>query len=321
MSVSFYNVLEVPETATHDEIKKSYRKLSMIHHPDKPGGDKERFQKISEAYETLSDQDKKREYDMRNQNPFMRMGSFSQDSNSNVNSVEEMLANLFMNGGGGGMPFSPFGNMFAHQGMGQGMGQGMPNIQVFHNGIPVNIQQGLQKPTPIIKTLDVPIDKILTGTTLPVEIERWTIIEGNKVFEKETIYITVPKGVDDGEILILRDKGNSMRDDCKGDIKMFIKIENNTDFKRVGLDLIIEKTISVKEALCGFSFELKYITGKNYTITNNSGNIISNGYKKIIPNMGFSRDEHTGSLIIVFNVTFPEKLSEKSIESLKVIDF
>ena len=77
----------------------------------------------------------------------------------------------------------------------------------------------------------------------------------------------------------------------------------------------------MKEALCGFSFELKYITGKVYTITNNSGNIISHGYQKIIPNMGLTRDDHTGNLLIIFDVKFPEKLSEEVLTALKVIDF
>jgi DnaJ family protein A protein 2 len=179
----------------------------------------------------------------------------------------------------------------------------------------------MQKPTPIIKNLVVPIDKILTGTTIPVDIERWIIQDGNKVFENETVYVTVPKGIDDGEIIVLRDRGNVSREDCKGDIKLFIKVENETEFKRSGLDLIYEKTISVKEALCGFTFELKYITGKVYTINNSSGNIISHGYRKIIPNMGFSRDQHTGNLIIIFNVKFPEKLTEEAMEQLKKIDF
>ncbi len=141
------------------------------------------------------------------------------------------------------------------------------------------------------------------------------------MFENETLYITVPKGIDEGEIIILRDKGNISSEDCKGDVKLFIKIENNTEFKRNGLDLILEKTISVKEALCGFTFELKYITGKVYTINNSSGNIINDGYKKIIPNMGFSREQHVGNLIIVFNIKFPEKLGEETLEQLKKIDF
>jgi DnaJ family protein A protein 2 len=178
----------------------------------------------------------------------------------------------------------------------------------------------MQKPTPIIKNIVVPIDKILTGTTIPLEIERWMIEGGNKVFETETVYIPVPKGIDDGEMIVLREKGNVLREDCKGDIKLFIKIDNDTEFKRSGLDLIFEKSITVKEALCGFSFDLKYITGKTYTINNHSGNIISNGYRKLIPNMGFSREQHNGNLIIIFNVKFPEKLTTEIIEQLKVID-
>ena len=143
----------------------------------------------------------------------------------------------------------------------------------------------------------------------------------NKVFEHETIYVSVPKGMDEGELIVLKDKGHVVNENCKGDIKIVVKIENNTNFQRQGLDLILQKTISIKEALCGFTFDLKYITGKNYTINNNAGNIIPNGYKKIIPNMGFSRDEHTGNLIIIFDVKFPEKLSDSTIDALKNIEF
>jgi DnaJ family protein A protein 2 len=192
-----------------------------------------------------------------------------------------------------------------------------PFIRVFHNGIQVN----QQKPTPIIKHIVIPIDKILTGTTIPVDIDRWIIQDGHKVFENETIYVTIPKGIDEGEMLVLKEKGNVLRDDCKGDIKLFIKIENNTMFKRSGLDLIYEKSITIKEALCGFSFELKYVTGKVYTINNASGNIISHGYKKVIPNMGFSRDQHIGNLVIIFTVKFPDKLTPEVMEQLKAIDF
>ena len=326
MGESFYNILEVPETASADEIKKAYRRLSMINHPDKNKNNPDAtaiFQKISEAYETLGDQDKKKEYDAMRNNPFAKMmGSPGQHP------VDELFSNLFGMQFGQGGPFGPFGQgqQFGHmQSFGPGQGPGHPPfVRVFQNGVPVMPQgfvHGMQKPTPIIKTVIVPIDKILTGTTIPVDIERWIIQEEIKVFEHETVYVIVPKGMDEGEIIVLREKGNVVREDCKGDIKIFIKIENDTEFRRSGLDLLLEKTIVVKEALCGFSFELKYITGKTYTITNNSGNIINHGYRKIIPNMGFTRDQHTGSLIIIFNVKFPEKLTDEVLEQLSKIDF
>jgi DnaJ-class molecular chaperone len=232
-----------------------------------------------------------------------------------MNQMDDILSGLFginMNQG----PFSPFG-----QGPQNPFGQGQ-NIRIFHNGMPININQNHnQKPQSIMVSITVPIDKILTGTTVPIDIERWVMENSNKVFEHETIYVSVPKGMDEGELIVLKDKGHVVNENCKGDIKIVVKIENNTNFQRQGLDLILQKTISIKEALCGFTFDLKYITGKNYTINNNAGNIIPNGYKKIIPNMGFSRDEHTGNLIIIFDVKFPEKLSDSTIDALKNIEF
>jgi DnaJ family protein A protein 2 len=140
-----------------------------------------------------------------------------------------------------------------------------------------------------------------------------------RVSEKETLYVPIPKGIDDGEIIILKDKGNIINEQCKGDVKVFIKIINKTDIKRLGLDLIYEKKISLKDALCGFSFEIKYINDKMYTLNNNSGNIVCPGYKKIIPNMGLTRDNATGNLIIIFHIVFPEKLTEEQINKLKTV--
>jgi DnaJ-class molecular chaperone len=315
---SFYNILEVSETASPEDIKKSYRKLSMLHHPDKNGNSqesKEKIQKINEAYEVLGDLERKKEYDMTQNNPFFKMMSqgLNPNMNSGMNPVDELFSSIF------GMPFmSSAGPDISFM--------GGSNVRVFHNGRPVpgfnqGFNQGFQKPAPIVQNISVPIDKILIGTTIPVDIERWIMENGLKVLEHETVYVTVPKGIDEGEIIILKEKGNVISETNKGDIKIFVKIENNTEFKRSGLDLILEKTITVKEALCGFTFELKYITGKIYTITNNSGNIISHGYKKLIPNMGLSRDNHTGNLLIIFDVKFPEKLSEETLSALKEISF
>ena len=340
MSDNFYNILEVPETAAIDEIKKSYRRLSLIHHPDKNNNSPEsaqKFQKISEAYETLGDADKKKEYDMTRNNPFIKMmggnHGMPMDMSQGQNVMDDLLANLFgfpgmgfpMQGHGQGQSFNMQGMppAFHMQGQGQGGFPGMsgfgPNVRVFHNGRPVNMPQ--QKPAPIIVTINVPIDKILTGTTVPIDVERWIVENGNKVHEHETIYVAIPKGMDEGEIILLKDKGNAIGDDLRGDVKVVVKVENTTGFQRSGLDLVLSKSISIKEALCGFTFELKYITGRTYTINNNAGNIIPNGYKKIIPSMGFSRDGHTGNLVIVFDVKFPEKLSDASLEALKKIDF
>ena len=77
---NYYNILGVKENATQDEIKKTYRKLARETHPDK-GGDEEKFKKISEAYDTLGDENKRRDYDNRRNNPFSNFGGGGMDFN------------------------------------------------------------------------------------------------------------------------------------------------------------------------------------------------------------------------------------------------
>jgi DnaJ-class molecular chaperone len=282
--MDYYKILELENNATHEEIKKSYRKLSLKYHPDRNvGTDNKKIQAINEAYEILGDPAKKQAYDFE------------------LNFAEQGMQGMR------GMPF-PMDSIFEQLFFGRDM-EDSPNIRIFHNGMQID------KPTPIIKTVEIEMSMVLTGGNIPVEIERW-IYEGEKVFEKETIYLDIPKGIDDNELLVLREKGN-VRGKMVGDIKIFIKVNNSTKFQRNGLDLLYEKTISLKDALCGFSFDLKYINGKKYTINNQKGNIIPPNFKKIIPNMGLERNGYVGNLIISFHVQFPENLSIENINKME----
>ena len=304
MSDNYYNILGINEKATKDEIKKAYRGLQMKYHPDRNIGSQESInmtQKINEAYEILGDEEKKQEYDRSRNNPypFLRM-----NGNNGMEIPVDDIFNMFF-----GMPGFPGMNMNGNQG---------PRIHVF-NGSPMGFQQALQKPTPIIKNVSITMDQVLTGATIPVDIEKWVMENGTKVFEPETIYVNIPQGIDDGEILVIRDKGNILNDGIKGDVKIFVKINNESQFKRSGLDLILDKTISLKESLCGFSFELKYLNGKSYTLNNNKGNIIPPEYKKVYQGMGLTRGEHKGNMIIHFHVIFPESLTQEQILKLSEI--
>lgn len=99
--MSHYNTLGIDKTATQDQIKKAYRKLSMTHHPDKNGGDDTKFKEINEAYETLSDANKRKAYDMGGSNPFGGAGQqYGHNPFQGFDNMSDMFNNIF--GGGFG---------------------------------------------------------------------------------------------------------------------------------------------------------------------------------------------------------------------------
>ena len=287
--MDYYKTLNVKKNATPDEIKKAYRKLSMIYHPDRQeSGNEDKFKEINKAYEILSNPQERKKYD----NPFM--------SGVNMPSGNDIFK-MFFNG----MPQEMNMNFNPSE---------FPNFNVFTN-VTSNF---LMKPSPIVKTLQITLTQAYEGINIPVEIERWIHQENNVKFtEKEKIYVNVPKGIDDNEIIILKERGNVIQSKSKGDIKCFIKIKNNTDFQRNGLNLVYNKKITLKESLCGFSFVINHIDGKTYTINNFNGKIIHPHFKKQIPHMGMKRNASVGSLIIDFDVVFPTSLTEKQNELIK----
>ena len=307
--MNYYDILGITKGSSQDEIKKAYRKMSMKYHPDKPSGDEEKFKQINEAYTVLSDKDKKTMYDLTGSKdgnggmPFsgmnMPFGNFSFQTSNVDNIFENDFFKMFFNGQN---------NMDE---------SGGPNIRIFRNGVPVN---NLQKPPPIIKNIQITLSQAYSGMNYPIEIERWIKQSNNvKITEKEKIYVNIPEGIDENEIIILRNQGNVLNENLKGDIKCFIKIKNDTEFKRSGLNLIYTKDISLKDALCGFSFVLHYIDGKQYTINNTSGKIINPGFKKQINSMGMKRDNQKGNLIIEFKINFPDNLTSVQIKTLQDI--
>ena len=98
--MSYYDTLGVDKTATQDQIKKAYRKLSMKHHPDKTGGDDTKFKEINEAYETLSDANKRKQYDLGGSNPFGQGHRHAHNPFDGFNNMSDMFNDIF--GGFGG---------------------------------------------------------------------------------------------------------------------------------------------------------------------------------------------------------------------------
>jgi DnaJ-class molecular chaperone len=104
----------------------------------------------------------------------------------------------------------------------------------------------------------------------------------------------------------------------KGDIKLVVVLENHPEFVRSGMDLVYKKKITLKEALCGFSFQIKHLNGNHLCLNNTTKrNIIKPNYRKIVPNLGFVKEgQSVGNLLIDFEIEFPDVLTEEQMDSL-----
>lgn len=310
---NFYDVLGVSRDASEGDIKKAYRSLSLKYHPDRnsDANAKSKFQEINEAYETLSDEGKRQQHNAEldgfgggGGNPFAGGG------------MPDDLHNIFnMFGMGGGMPGMP--------GM-PGMG-GMPGggIHFFQHGPGGTFHfQQMGKPPPIIKNVEITLQQCFSGTTVHLDIERW-VMQGNmKRNEMIGLDLTIPLGLNDGEVITLSELGNQIvgNQPLKGDLKIVVAVKNTTEFQRTGNDLIYKKTLSLKEALTGFSFSIKHLNGTNMEVNNReTKTIIRPNHQKIIPGLGMTREAQTGNLIVEFAVEFPETLTDEVIEKLKEI--
>ena len=147
---NLYEVLNISEKASSEEIKKAYRSLSMKHHPDRPGvQSRKTFQAINDAYQTLGDPHKRQMYDMQRNNP--PLGDFSNQD----------ILNMFF----GGIAGAEAGGVFPDG----------ARVHIFRNGQPMHTGGGfhrqMQKPAPIIKSIEITLVQAYSGVDMPIEIE------------------------------------------------------------------------------------------------------------------------------------------------------
>ena len=275
----YYNILNLSKEATLNDIKKAYRQLSIKHHPDKNNNcDNEQFNKINDAYTQLTNN-----FDTIHEKINNNLQNYHQ-KNNNHNNLNHYLNHSLIN--------NPMNNHCF-------------NDDYYHNTIK-NYED-------IIYNLNINYVEAYYGSNKPIIVERKRIINNIISNEKETLYIQIPKGIDNNEIIILQNKGNLYINNGQNNysnIKIIICLNNHEKFERNGLDLIYNKTISLKEALIGFSFTLNHINSKNYKIT--SYEVINFNYEKIIKNLGFMREAFTGNLVIKFNIVFPTIISPET---------
>jgi len=292
---NYYSVLNLSKNANINDIKKAYRQLSIKFHPDKNlNCDSEQFNKINEAYSKLLDK--------YNSNDLHKdVNNFH--NNELVNGINANNNNNAINGV----------NNNAINGVNANNGTNANNNIDVNNTILKYSYFNVNNSEDIIINLSLGFNEAYNGCNKPIVVNRKIIVNNVIGHEKETLYIPIPKGIDANEIITISNKGNVYISNgliSHSNIKIIICLLTHEIFERIGLDIVFIKTITLKEALLGFSFNLNHINNKNFKIT--CSEVIHFNYEKLIPNMGFIRDSFVGNLIIKFNITFPPTISQES---------
>ena len=349
----YYEVLEISKSASADEIKKAYRKQAIRFHPDKNPGDKvseDKFKEAAEAYEILSDETKRAQYD--------RYGHAGVSGNAG-----------FGGAGGAGMNmddiFSQFGDVFGFDIFGNRGGGGGRGGRQTHRGSNLRVKvkmkleeiaKGAEKKIKVKKHIscescggsgaenrnamktcstcngsgqlrrvaNTPLGQMYTTTTCntchgegQIITDKCKVCHGEgRVMGEDLITLNIPGGVTDGVQLSMGGKGNAApHGGVPGDLIIVIEEEDHPLLKREGNDIVYDLNINFSDAALGTSLEVPTIDGRA-KITIPAGTQPGKIFKlkdKGIPDInGYGK----GDELVIVNVFVPTKLSSEEKETL-----
>jgi DnaJ-class molecular chaperone len=315
----YYEVLGVSKTASADEIKKAHRKLVRQYHPDVNKSNKqaeERFKEVQEAYDVLSDEQKRKNYDQfghagaNGGDPFENLrrsaaGGGRQRWNAGPNvSVEEIDPSDFANSADFGDIFEQF---FGRGGMG-GAGRAAGGARQ-RGGRTQHAPQPTPRGADIEHNVSLNFDQAARGATLPLQISR----DG----KLETIDVKIPAGVKDGSKIRLKGRGQHVPGGEAGDLYIITAVRPHDYFRREDLDVLIDVPISVYEALLGTKVTVPTLDGE-VTLTIPPGT--SSGAKLRIKGRGAFRGEDKGDQLCIVKIAVPKNLSPEDIELVKKLE-
>lgn len=303
MKKDFYEILGISKSATQDDIKKAYRKVAMQYHPDRNPGDKsseEKFKEAAEAYEILSDADKRAQYDRFGHNAFAQGRGSSAGGNMNMDDIFSQFGDIFGDE-------SPFGGFFGggrrSGGGGRARGVRGSNLRI---KIKLNYEEmakGASKTVKVKKYVtcgtctgsgakdknsvqtctacngsgqvrkvqNTFLGQMQTVTTCPTcngegstIANKCTVCKGEgRVYGEETVTIEIPAGVQEGMQLSMNGKGNAgERGGSNGDLIILIEEEAHPELHRDGLNVAFDLHISFPDAVFGTNVEVPTIDGK-----------------------------------------------------------
>ncbi len=342
MKEDYYEILKITKSASAAEIKKAYRKKALKYHPDKNPGDasaEEMFKKSAEAYEVLSNPDKKARYDQFGHAAFQGGGGFG-GGGMNMDDIFSQFGDIFGSafGGGGGGGFSGFGG-FGGGGQPRVKGSNLRirvklSLKEVANGVEKKVKvrrkvqaegvtytscstcNGRGQVTKITNTI---LGRMQTAATCSTCGGSGQILDkkpsdadaqGMKMFE-ETVSIKIPAGVEDGMQLKVPGKGNDAPGNgVPGDLLVAMETEIHDTLKREGDNLHYDLYVSISDAVLGTSKEIDAVDGKVRIKLEpgiQSGKILRLRGKGISSINGYG----TGDLLVHVNVWTPKELNKE----------
>ncbi|CAH1126906.1 unnamed protein product [Ceutorhynchus assimilis] len=339
----FYDLLGVKPGCSADDLKKAYRKLALKYHPDKNPNEGEKFKQISQAYEVLSDPEKKAIYDQGGEQA-LKEGGVGGGFSSPMDLFDMFFGGGF--GGGRGKRRERKGKDVVHQltvtleelykgtvrklalqknvicdkcegrGGKKGAVEQCPTCRGF--GMQVQVQQ--LAPGMLQQIQTVCVECRGQGERINPR-DRCKQCQGKKVVrDRKILEVHVDKGMVDGQKIIFNGEGDQEPELEAGDIIIVLDEKEHPVYKRNGSDLILRLEIQLVEALCGFQKIIKTLDDRDLLITQLPGEVIKHGDVKCIQLEGMPRYKNPfekGRLIVQFWVQFPKTIDPELIPQLE----
>ena len=305
MEEDFYKVLGVSRNATPDDIQKAYRKLARKYHPDinTEKNAKKKFQQIQQAYEVLNDPQKREMYD-RYGSSFESAGAGpgpgggTWRTGTGPGGFEGFDFSQLFGGGDAAAAEGPFGQFFQQAAGRSGGGR--------------RAAARSRRGTDVRHEIEIPFHTAVTGG------ETRLIIRRGESAREETIAAKIPAGVDDGQTIRLRGQGEpGPNNGVPGDLLITIRVTPHPLFRRKGLDLEVDVSVTVGEAALGTKVDVPSPHG---TIAMKIPAGASSGKRLRIKGQGVHRKEEKGDLYAVIQIALPSHIDSASVELLKKFD-